>query len=59
MTQKDTFKVESVLSRISNDPQLKAMKLLLEAQKDEAKKIEIQKFIDKRIKELREDNVSS
>lgn len=41
-------------NKTNNDPQIKAMRHLMNAQQDEKKRAEIQSFIDKRIKELTE-----
>jgi hypothetical protein len=40
------------VSRTSSDPQLKAMRHLLNVQTDAGKRNEIQSFIDKRVQEL-------
>ena len=45
-------KIQKTVNRTSNDPQLKAMRHLLNVQTDPDKCVEIQKFIDKRTAEL-------
>ena len=46
------IKVKSTVKRTSNDPQLKAMRLLLKAKTNPAEVADIQSFIDKRVQEL-------